>query len=50
MNNAMKGILVTGGSGFLGSHKCYCLLEDGYEIFVIDSLSHSNIKSLDKLG
>jgi len=42
----MKRILVTGGTGFIGSHTCACLLESGYEICVIDSLSHSNIKSL----
>ena len=45
----MKKILVTGGTGFIGSHTCYCLLENGYEICVLDSLSHSNIKSLHQI-
>ena len=49
MKNVIKRILVTGGSGFIGSHTSYSLLENGYEIFVIDSLSHSNIKSLDQI-
>jgi len=42
----MKRILVTGGAGFIGSHTCTCLIENGYEICIVDSLSHSNIKSL----
>ena len=45
----MNRILVTGGSGFIGSHTCYSLLENGYEICVLDSLSNSNIKSLDQI-
>ena len=45
----MKRILVTGGAGFIGSHTCACLLENGYEICVLDSLSHSNIKSLHQI-
>ena len=38
----MKRILVTGGSGFIGSHTCLSLLENKYEIFVIDSFVNSN--------
>ena len=45
----MKRILVTGGAGFIGSHTCACLLENGYEICVLDSLSHSDIRSLSKI-
>ena len=44
----MKRILVTGGAGFIGSHTCACLLENGYEICVLDSLSHSD-KTLNKI-
>ena len=42
----MKRILVTGETGFIGSHKCACLLENGYEICVIDSLSYSKVESI----
>ena len=42
----MKRVLVTGGAGFIGSHVCACLLENGYEIWILDSLINSNIKSL----
>ena len=45
----MKKILVTGGAGFIGSHTSACLLENGYEICIVDSLSHSNIKSLHQI-
>ena len=34
-------ILVTGGLGFLGSHICVELLENDYEVVVIDDLSNS---------
>ena len=40
-------ILVTGGSGFIGSHTCLALLEKNYEITVIDSYINSNKKSLE---
>jgi len=37
----MKKILVTGGLGFIGSHTCVSLFENGYEPIVIDNLSNS---------
>ena len=45
----MKRILVTGGVGFIGSHTCLALLEDNYQICIIDSLVNSNIKSLEQI-
>jgi UDP-glucuronate decarboxylase len=33
----MKQILVTGGAGFIGSHLCDRLLEDGHEVLCIDN-------------
>ncbi len=45
----MKTILVTGGSGFIGSHTCLILLRNGFEIFVIDSFINSSPKSLTKV-
>ena len=32
-------ILVTGGTGFIGSHTCVELLDAGYDIVVIDNFS-----------
>ena len=42
----MKNILITGGTGFIGSHTCMSLLEDGYDITIIDSLTNSSKKVL----
>lgn len=37
----MSKILVTGGTGFIGSHTCVELLSNGYEIIIVDNLSNS---------
>ncbi len=42
-------ILVTGGTGYIGSHTCVELLDAGYEIVVIDNLSNSKIEVVDKI-
>lgn len=42
-------ILVTGGTGYIGSHTCVELLKEGYEIVVIDNLSNSKIEVVDKI-
>ena len=39
-------ILVTGVSGFLGSHCAYELLDLGYKVIGIDNFSNSNDKQL----
>ena len=33
----MKRVLVTGGAGFIGSHLCQRLLQDGYEVVCLDN-------------
>lgn len=40
-------ILVTGGTGYIGSHTTVELQQAGYEVVSIDNLSNSNIKVLD---
>jgi UDP-glucose 4-epimerase len=42
-------ILVTGGAGYIGSHTCVELLNAGYEIIVVDSLSNSKPESLKRV-
>ena len=42
-------ILVTGGTGYIGSHTCVELLESGYDIVVIDNLSNSKIDVVDSI-
>lgn len=43
-------ILVTGGSGYIGSHTCVELLRAGYDLVVIDNLSNSSIESLKRVA
>lgn len=43
-------ILVTGGLGFIGSHATVELLNEGYEVVVIDDLSNSSIDIIDKIN
>ena len=42
-------VLVTGGAGYIGSHTCLELLEDGYGVIVIDNLCNSNPESLKRV-
>lgn len=42
-------ILVTGGLGYIGSHTCVELLNEGNEVIVIDNLSNSKIEVKDKI-
>lgn len=45
----MDNILVTGGSGFIGSHTVVELLNAGYGVIVIDNLSNSSKEALDRV-
>lgn len=40
-------ILVTGGTGYIGSHTVVELIEAGYEVVIVDNLSNSDLKVLD---
>ena len=42
----MKQILVTGGAGYIGSHTCIELLNEGYEVVIIDNFYNSSEKVL----
>lgn len=42
-------ILVTGGTGYIGSHTVVELLEEGHEVVVIDNFSNSKSSSLDAI-
>ena len=47
--NSKKNILITGGAGFIGSHLCNRLLNDGNKIICLDNLftgSENNISNL----
>ncbi len=42
-----KLVVVTGGTGFIGSHTAVELMEAGYEVLIIDDLSNSRIEVLE---
>ena len=42
-------VLVTGGTGFIGSHTVVELINAGYEPVILDNLSNSSIKVLDRI-
>lgn len=43
----MTKILVTGGTGYIGSHTVVELQQAGYEVVIIDNLSNSNVGVID---
>ena len=45
----MSKILVTGGAGFIGSHTCLSLLENNYDVVVIDSFINSSEISINRV-
>jgi UDP-glucose 4-epimerase len=44
-----KTILVTGASGYIGSHTCVELLEAGYSVVALDNLSNSSLEALKRV-
>lgn len=45
----MGKILVTGGTGFIGSHTCVELLESGYDVVIMDNLSNSKAAAIERI-
>lgn len=45
----MKKILITGGAGFLGSHLCDRMIEQGHQVFCLDSLFTGSLKNIEHL-
>ena len=42
-------ILVTGGTGYIGSHTCISLLEKGYDVTIVDNLVNSKALVVDRI-
>lgn len=42
-------VIVTGGAGFLGSHLCDKLIEQGYQVLCLDNLITGNLKNIEHL-
>ena len=45
----MKRALITGGSGFLGSHLCDRFIAEGFEVICMDNLLTGNIENINHL-
>jgi UDP-glucose 4-epimerase len=45
----MKKILVTGGTGYIGSHTAIDLIQNGFEVVLLDNLSRSDISTIDRI-
>ncbi|GMR14608.1 MAG: UDP-glucose 4-epimerase GalE [Gammaproteobacteria bacterium] len=43
-------ILVTGGTGFIGSHTCVALLDAGYDVTALDNLCNSDASVIGRVG
>ena len=39
-------ILVTGGTGYIGSHTCIELINEGYDVIALDNLCNSSVEAL----
>ena len=48
MPKSINNILVTGGAGYIGSHVCHLLIDQGYNVTCIDSLITGNKELLPK--
>lgn len=43
-------VLVTGGTGYIGSHTCVELLQAGHDVVVVDNLSNSSPRVLERIS
>ena len=43
----MKKVLITGGGGYIGTHIALTLIENGYDIHVLDNFSNSKIEAIE---
>ena len=46
----MKTILITGGTGFIGSHACVALAQSGHQLVIFDNLCNRSADVIDRLA
>ena len=46
----MAQLLITGGAGFIGSHTCLVLLQEGHSLIVLDNYSNSSPVALERVA
>ncbi len=48
----MRGqtLLVTGATGYIGSHTCVCLLQAGWQVIAVDNFSNSSPRVIDRIA
>ena len=49
MNDSKPCILVTGGTGYIGSHTVVALIEQGFDVVIADNLCNSELFILDRI-
>ncbi|MDG4720125.1 MULTISPECIES: UDP-glucose 4-epimerase GalE [Thalassospira] len=49
MTTSKGTILLTGGLGYIGSHTAITLIENGYEVVIVDNLSNSSLSTLGRI-
>jgi UDP-glucose 4-epimerase len=42
-------VLVCGGAGYIGSHTCVALIEQGHEVVIYDNLCHASLSAVDHI-
>ena len=45
----MSTILVTGGTGYIGSHACVALIDAGYQLVILDNLANSSAEVVNRI-
>jgi UDP-glucose 4-epimerase len=43
-------VLLTGGAGYIGSHTAVEMINDGFNVEILDNLANSSIKAVDNVG
>lgn len=45
-----KKIIITGGTGYIGSHTSLALIQEGFDVVIVDDLSNSEASVLDRIA